>query len=229
MLPVDSRVFLSLLRRKLSINVDDFAVLRVCRDCGDAFSVLVMTILTQNTSDKIAIEAFNNLSSRFEVRPEVFAFTSLDEIADAIRCSGMYYRKAWTIKNVSEIILSKFDGNFDSIFKLPLSEARSTLISLPGIGRKTADVLLLMVGGMPTFPVDRHVERVSKRIGFVSENTGYEDIRSALMSFFKPEEYLEAHLLLIALGRRFCKSRKPLCVECPVKNYCNFGLSGGFC
>lgn len=227
MLQISSENFLSMLKRKLSIDVNDFAALKACRDYGDPFSVLVMTILTQNTSDKNAIKAFNILSRRFEIKPETFVSVSLDEIIEAIKSSGMYYRKSRAIKLVSQIIVYKFNGDFNSIFKLSLREARKALLSLPGVGRKTADILLLMAGKMPTFPVDRHVERVSKLIGFVSMDADYEAIRSALMAFFKPEEYLEAHLLLIALGRKFCKAKKPLCSECPVKNLCSYCLSRG--
>jgi len=226
MLSISSDDFLLLLKGSLSINVNDFAALKVYRDYGDPFSVLVTTILTQNTSDKNAIKAFDVLSRKFKIKPEVFASISLDEIIEAIKSSGMYYRKSRTIKLISEAILRKFNGDFNSIFRLPLKDAREALLALPGIGRKTADVLLLMCGKMPTFPVDRHVERVSKRIGFVSMNATYEEIRSTLMNFFRPENYLEAHLLLIALGRKYCKAKKPLCFECPIKNLCNYGLSG---
>lgn len=214
-----------LLRRDFSFDIDDFAALKAYCEFRDPFQVLIMTILTQNTSDRNAIKAFNALKSKFKIKPEVLASASLDEIADAIKFSGMQHRRSRVIRAVSKFILDRLNGDLRSVFKLPLRDARNLLISMPGIGRKTADVILLMVGGMPTFPVDRHVERVSKRLGLVSMDADYEEIRSTLMSIFRPEDYLEAHLLLITLGRKYCRARKPLCSNCPVKKFCDYFLS----
>jgi endonuclease-3 len=93
-------------------------------------------------------------------------------------------------------------------------------MELPGVGPKTADVVLLFSANQPTIPVDTHVNRVSKRLGLAPANGGYEEVRLSLQSLFDPKDYLAVHLLLIAHGRKYCKARQPLCPECPLNTYC---------
>src|SRR3989304_4748847 len=88
------------------------------------------------------------------------------QIEECLRVGGLYRNKAKTIKQVSKIILESFHGSLQPILSLPLEEARKTLMALPGIGPKTADVLLLFSARQPTIPVDTHVNRVAKRLGF---------------------------------------------------------------
>jgi len=103
---------------------------------------------------------------------------------------------------------------------LPLAQTREILMEMPGVGPKTADVVLLFSANQPTIPVDTHVNRVSKRLGLAPKDGGYEEVRLALQQRFEPKDYLAVHLLLIALGRKFCKARKPLCPDCPVNSHC---------
>jgi endonuclease-3 len=103
---------------------------------------------------------------------------------------------------------------------LPLDEARKTLTEMPGVGPKTADVVLLFSANKPTVPVDTHVNRVAKRLGLAPANGGYEEVRLSLQSLFDAKDYLAVHLLLIAHGRKYCKARQPLCPQCPVNAYC---------
>ncbi|MGQ9479544.1 MAG: endonuclease III domain-containing protein, partial [Thermoproteota archaeon] len=101
--------------------------------------------------------------------------------------------------------------------------ARNELMSLPGVGPKTADVMLLFAGGKPTFPIDTHVFRVSRRLGAIGDKDGYEEARRKLMEVFPSGAYLKTHLLLIEHGRRVCRARKPLCKSCVLLEYCSFG------
>jgi endonuclease-3 len=133
---------------------------------------------------------------------------------------GLYKGKAQTIQTVSRIILEKFQGNLKFVSSLPLEQAREMLMEMPGVGPKTADVVLLFSTNQPTLPVDTHVNRVSKRLGLAPKDGDYEEIRLTLQRRFEPKDYLAVHLLLIALGRKFCKARKPLCANCPVKSFC---------
>ncbi|MCS7385393.1 MAG: endonuclease III [archaeon GB-1867-005] len=220
MISVDSKFVLDVLKEKLFVSVDDFAALKIALKFKDPFQLLIMTILTQNTSDKNAIRAFNNLSKKFEINPKSLSFAPVGEIENAIKIAGMYKKRAIIIREVSRAILERFDGDLRKIFDYPLEKARELLISLPGVGRKTADVILLFAADAPTFPVDTHVNRVSKRLGIVAQNANYEQTRISLMKFFPPSSYLDAHLLLIALGRRYCKARNPLCASCPLKKVC---------
>ncbi len=103
---------------------------------------------------------------------------------------------------------------------LPLEEARKTLIAMPGVGPKTADVVLLFSAQKPTIPVDTHVNRVSKRLGIALKNGDYEAVRLNLQKLFSEQDYLAVHQLFIGLGRQFCKASKPLCNDCPISSYC---------
>ncbi len=187
---------------------------------NDAFENLVATIISQNTNDRNTEKAFGVLSRRFPIRPEILAEAEISEIEACLHVGGLYRSKAKTIKRVSKLILDRFHGTLKPILSLPLEEARSELISLPGIGPKTADVVLLFSAKQPTIPVDTHVNRVAKRLGLVPEEGGYEDVRSSLQSIYEKNDYLDVHILFIALGRRYCRARRPLCGECPVSRFC---------
>jgi endonuclease-3 len=187
---------------------------------NDPFETLIRTIISQNTSDRNTAKAFKNLSNKFEIKPEALANAENSNIEEAVKTSGLYRSKTKTIKQVSKIILEEFHGSVQQILALPFEEARKTFIQMPGIGPKTADVALLFCKGQPTIPVDTHVNRVSKRLGFAPANGNYEAVRTSLQSLYDPSDYLAVHTLLIAHGRRYCKARQPLCTECPVNHYC---------
>ena len=186
----------------------------------DPFETLIVTIISQNTADRNTSRAFERLSKRFEIKPEVLANAETSHIEDALKTAGLYRSKSKTIKLVSRIILEKFHGSVQPILSLPLDEARKVFIQMPGVGPKTADVVLLFSTGQPTIPVDTHVNRVSKRLGFAPTNGDYEAVRTSLQSLYEQRDYLSVHVLLIAHGRRYCKARRPLCAQCPVNLYC---------
>ena len=184
------------------------------------FRTLIRTVLSQATADRNTNRAFRRLSEKFSITPRALAKADLEEIKEAIRVAGLYGNKSRVIKNLSYMILEQFDGSLDFIYSLPLEEARSKLIGFSGIGPKTADVVLLFCAGRPVIPVDTHVKRVSERLGLTPQSSNYEEIRRALQSLYQPQDYLPVHLLLISLGRKYCKARKPLCKPCPVNTLC---------
>jgi endonuclease-3 len=186
----------------------------------DAFETLVVTIISQNTADRNTARAFEALSKRFEIKPEALAKASLREIEESIKPAGLFTGKAKTIKQAATKILEEYDGTLQPILSLPLEEARKTLMQFPGVGPKTADVVLLFSANQPTIPVDTHVNRVAKRLGFAPANGDYEAVRLALQSLYDPSDFLVVHLLLIAHGRRYCKALRPLCEECPINACC---------
>jgi endonuclease-3 len=185
-----------------------------------AFETLVTTILSQNTADRNTARAFEALSKRFEISSEALAKANLSQIENAIRVAGLYKNKARAIKQAAIIVLEKYHGTLQPILSLPVDEARKALMQFPGVGPKTADVVLLFSANQPTIPVDTHVNRVSKRLGFAPVNADYEAVRRSLQSLYNPRDYLNVHLLLIAHGRRFCKARHPLCDACPINTCC---------
>ncbi len=186
----------------------------------DPFKTLIVTIISQNTADRNTARAFEHLSKRFEIKPEALAKAETSQIEETLRVAGLYRNKTKTIKQVSTIILEKFHGSVQPILSLPLEEARKTLVALPGIGPKTADVVLLFSAKQSTIPVDTHVNRVAKRLGFASTNADYESVRNSLQSLYNPRDYFAVHVLLIAHGRRYCKARRPLCEQCSVNMHC---------
>jgi endonuclease III len=196
------------------------ALPKMLKSKRDPFETFVVTVISQNTADRNTERAFETLSKRFEISPEALAKADLTQIEEAIRVGGLYNSKAKTIKNAAETILEKYGGNMQSILSLPLEQARETLMEFSGVGPKTADVVLLFSANQPTIPVDTHVNRVAKRLGFAPEKGGYEAIRKSLQALFKPADYLSVHLLLIAHGRKTCKAPRPLCKQCPVNTYC---------
>ncbi|MBS7635830.1 endonuclease III [Candidatus Bathyarchaeota archaeon] len=186
----------------------------------NTFETLIITIISQNTSDRNTERAFEKLSKTFPITPEALAKAETSKIEECLKVAGLYRNKARIIREVSKIILEKFGGKFETVLALPFEKARETLMKLPGVGPKTADVLLLFSANKPTIPVDTHVNRVSKRLELAPDDGDYERVRESLQRLFKPEDYLEVHILLILLGRKYCKAIKPLCKPCPVKTLC---------
>ena len=199
---------------------DNFSIPRWARSTRDPFKTLIITVLSQATAYKNTARAFENLSERFSITPEGLAKAGVEEIENAIRVGGLYRNKSRVIKAISRVILERFNGSLDFIYSLPLEEARKILLSIPGVGPKTADVVLLFCAGKPTIPIDTHVNRVSKRLGLVPPKDDYEGVRQALEALYSPENYLPVHLLFISLGRKYCRARKPLCEPCPVNRLC---------
>jgi endonuclease-3 len=181
---------------------------------------LVTTIISQNTADRNTARAFESLSKRFEIAPEALAKAELRQIEEAIKVAGLYKSKAKAIRQAATIVLEKYHGSLQLILSLPPEEARNALLQFPGVGPKTADAVLLFSANQPTIPVDTHVNRVAKRLGFAPPNGGYESVRRSLQSLYDPRDYLMVHLLLIAHGRRYCKAQRPLCDECPINAHC---------
>lgn len=187
---------------------------------ADPYQTLIVTIISQNTADTNTERAFEKLSKRFTIAPAVLAEAKIEEIADCIRAAGLYKNKAKAIQTASRIILEKFGGNLNAIFALPVEAARKTLMELPGVGPKTADVVLMFSAGKPTIPVDTHVNRVTRRLGLAPQKGDYEAVRLSLQSFYQPQDYVYVHLLLIAHGRKTCKAQNPKCYSCPVGSVC---------
>ncbi len=186
----------------------------------DPFSTLIRTVLSQATNDRNSDIAFRKLSEKFEITPRSLAEADVKEIEKAIRVGGLYRNKSRVIKGLSRITLERFHDKLDFVYSLPLEETRKLLMALPGVGPKTADVVLLFCVKKPTLPVDTHVNRVSKRLGLAPSKADYEGVRQALQALYSPKDYLSVHLLLIALGRKICKAGKPLCKICPVNTLC---------
>ncbi|MFX1295442.1 MAG: endonuclease III domain-containing protein [Promethearchaeota archaeon] len=186
------------------------------------FETLIRTLLSQNTTDKNAFKAFDNLKEVFsnKIQPEILTYAETNKIQNAIRIAGLHKQKSQRIKEISKIIYYKWKSDFNFIYKAPLREARKKLTELPGIGKKTADVLLNFCGKRPIIPVDTHITRIAKRIGLVPKNADYDDIRHSIEKLISPGQLLHIHLSLIFFGRKVCKAIKPQCATCPLIQLC---------
>jgi endonuclease-3 len=187
-----------------------------------AFEILVSTVLSQSTTATNERRGLEGLRSRVrKLTPERLADTPEEEIARAIWHAGLARQKAPRIRAIARAIRDRWDGEVERILALPTERARAELMGLPGVGPKTADVVLAMAGGHPTFPVDTHIARIARRWN-LSRHRDYESVRAALERWTRPEKRKAWHLAIIAHGRTLCKARNPRCSECPVRKDCDW-------
>ncbi|RLG84644.1 MAG: endonuclease III [Thermoprotei archaeon] len=208
------------------IDLNEFIARRI--RSKELFEYIIAVMLSQNTSDRNAIKAYERLRDLLNgsIVPEKILQTRFDDIVNAIRPAGMHYQRARRIIELAKLFMNNDFVNkiINDITNMDVEEARKLLTSLPGIGSKSADVILLMYFGKPTFPVDTHIMRITKRLGYIGKYD-YENIRRFWMDIIDPRDYLEIHLLLVTHGRRICKPRNPLCNKCLLSGLCKFNLS----
>lgn len=181
---------------------------------------LIYTILSQHTSDVNSERAFNKLFSKFS-SPSNIASAEVSEIEKTIRSAGLFRVKARRIKKVLNCILKEI-GSFDLSFlsEMPMEDAKKWLKNLDGIGPKTAAIILCFSFGMPAMPVDTHIFRVAKRLGFIGSKVTAEQAHDILESMISPEDIYSFHLCLINHGREICKAVVPKCQKCVLESDC---------
>lgn len=189
----------------------------------DPFKQLVITILSQNTSNANAIRAYKELTARFQITPQAMASADIGQLKEAIRSGGLYNIKAKRLKDVAQAILDQYNGNVAALLTCSQKEAKRRLMELPGIGDKTADVLLTSkYSYRKVLPIDTHFDRLAKRIGLAKPTASYEDVQQAYMDLM-PETYRErASGLLWLLAQRTCRAQAPRCSECPISGICEY-------
>jgi len=186
----------------------------------DLTAILIRTVLSQNTNDRNRDRAYLNLKRKFP-RWEHLLAARQSEIERAIRVGGLSRQKAKRIKDILAGI-KKDKGKFDLSFlcRSQVDDARKYLLGFKGIGEKTAAVVLLFGCGMPLFPVDTHILRVTKRLGVLPPKTTAEKAHQLLAPLVPGELCYELHLNLIQEGRKICHARKPECPACPLNTRC---------
>jgi len=186
-----------------------------------ALDQLICTLLSQNTTDVNSLEAFRRLKARF---PAWHTAAAADEreIASAIHVAGLSNTKARRIRQILARVRVDARGRYSLAFlrRMPPRQARDYLLSLPGVGAKTAACTLLFAFGMPIFPVDTHIHRVAARLGLIGPRVSAEQAHDVLGAAVPPELCHDLHLLLILHGRRLCRSRNPRCAGCPLRERC---------
>jgi endonuclease-3 len=187
----------------------------------DAVSELVLTILSQNTADINSFRAFTALRARYANWPQVLS-APIDELEEVLRPGGLAPTKSRRIQAVLAEVAAATGGSWDLSFlgEWPLEEAREWLMALPGIGRKTAAIVLLFGFGRPALPVDTHVHRVARRLGLVDERADAVVAQELLQEAVPPSEMYALHMHLIRHGREVCIARRPHCSQCVLSTLC---------
>jgi len=186
----------------------------------DPLDELVLGVLSQNTSDANSGHAFARLKEAFPDWRSLLA-AETQRVEEAIRPGGLAPTKAVRIKSLLAEI-GRRRGSFDLRFlgDLPVAESRSWLESLPGVGPKTAAVVLLFSFDRPALPVDTHVHRVARRLGLVPGKASAEQTQALLEPLLAREEVYPFHIYLIEHGRRTCLARRPRCSVCVLRQEC---------
>jgi endonuclease III len=184
---------------------------------------LVLTVLSQHTSDANSGRAFATLKRRFASWEEV-VHAPTSEVADTIRAGGIANVKARRIRAILAAIQER-EGSLDTsrLEGLSDTDADAYLRSLPGVGPKTAACVLVFSMGRAAFPVDTHVHRVSARLGLVGGGATAEQAHASLATRVPPELRYEFHAQLVRHGRTVCKPRRPRCSECVLCDLCTSG------
>ena len=186
------------------------------------FEILVSTILSQSTTvanERRGLEGLRDTVG--QIRPDTVAAVPESAIAKAIWHAGLARQKAPRIRACAREVRDRWGGSLDPVLALPTREAREALMSLPGVGPKTADVVLAVAGNHPTFPVDTHIARIAHRWNLANRED-YEATRAALEAWTPRAKRLAWHLAIIAHGRELCRARNPLCDACPVRRDCDW-------
>jgi endonuclease III len=191
---------------------------------------LILTVLSQSTNDRNRDVAYLALRERFEDWVAV-RDAPVDQIEEAIRPGGISRIKSARIKDILRTITDTAPGrsgagaagttlSLDWLAELTVPEAQEYLISLPGVGRKTAACVLLFAFGMPDVPVDTHVSRVGMRLELLRPGAPFEELHDTMLAITPPGQELELHLNLLRHGRRTCHARKPDCRGCALRRMC---------
>ncbi len=198
----------------------DFVAAYVCKVEGDFFSTLIVTVLSQNSTDRAAFRAYENLKSHLgRITPEKIADLNMEVLKELIRVAGLHNSKALTIKELAEEFLR---GELTELMRERMCEqVRDLLLKIRGIGEKTADVFLLTCLSCEVFPSDTHIKRVLSRLE--NRKLTYREIAELVLSeLHDPESLLELHHKLITHGRKVCKAKRPLCEVCPLRQCCGY-------
>jgi endonuclease-3 len=189
----------------------------------DPLSELVMTILSQNTSDLNSRRAFDRLTAAFDSW-EAVAEADAGDIAQAIKPGGLAQVKAPRIKMVlGQIRAERGSLDLDFLGGMAAGEAMDWLRKLPGVGPKTAACVLLFSLGKPVLPVDTHIHRVAKRLGLIDFRASAETAHQVLGEIVAADDVYRFHMLMIEHGRRVCRAQSPQCRRCVLLSGCPMG------
>ena len=180
----------------------------------NAFELLIATILSAQATDVGVNKVTPKLFERFPT-PARLAAAGEEEVIECIQSLGLYRNKAKNIRLCAQQLMERFDGE--------VPKTREELVSLAGVGRKTANVVMSVAFNIPAFAVDTHVERISKRLQICRKKDTVLEVEETLCRKIPKELWSRAHHWMIFFGRYHCIARKPKCHECPLLEMCAFG------
>jgi endonuclease-3 len=193
----------------------------------DPTDMLIGTILSANTTDANSDRAFTRLKALGDW--DAIRTAPLERIIEAIYPAGMYNQKGPHIVATLERLRQE-RGHYDlhDLATMPVAEALAFLTSLPGVGRKTASIVLLFCFNGAAFPVDTHIQRISQRLGLVGRRASADAVARTWEALLPPDRYYPLHIMLIRHGRQTCHARAPLCEVCPLQQWCDYYQQGGW-
>ena len=189
----------------------------VAESHADPLAELVLTVLSQSTNDRNRDVAFLRLRERFPAW-EAVRDAPLEEVEEAIRPGGISKVKSVRIQAILRAIGDPLDLSW--MRDAPVEQARAYLLSLPGVGRKTAACVLLFSYGLRDVPVDTHVQRVGTRLALLRPKASSDELHDAMLALTPPGAELELHVNLLRHGRRTCHAQRPACGACALRRMC---------
>lgn len=181
---------------------------------SNPFELVIAVALSAQCTDVLVNKVTKTLFEKYKT-PEDYLKVSLEELQNDIRSIGLYRNKAKNIQNLCRMVLEEYNG------EIPMD--RDELTKLPGVGRKTANVVVSVAFNVPAIAVDTHVERVSKRLGICRWKDSVLEVEKTLMRKIPSEEWSVTHHRLIFFGRYHCKAQNPQCPSCPLLELCREG------
>jgi endonuclease-3 len=181
---------------------------------SNPFELVIAVSLSAQCTDALVNKVTKDLFQKYKT-PEDYLSVSLEELQNDIRSIGLYRNKAKNIQKLCQLLLDEYGGE--------VPRDRDELTKLPGVGRKTANVVVSVAFGVPAIAVDTHVERVSKRLGFCRWKDSVLEVEKALMKKVPMEEWSVTHHRMIFFGRYHCKAQRPQCEVCPLLEVCREG------
>lgn len=175
------------------------------------FELIIAVMLSAQTTDKAVNKIMKVLIGKYDT-PNKLMNASYSDLVDIIKPLGLAKNKARNLIEISKMIVTIYDGNIPNTLE--------ELVKFPGVGRKTANVVLALGFSIPSIAVDTHVMRVSKRLNLVKEVDNVLEIENKLKEIIPREKWIDAHHLLLLFGRYYCKAKNPLCTNCKLKKYC---------
>jgi len=190
---------------------------------GDtSLEIILGCILTQNVTWKNVEEAINNLKQKNLINLEAIIASSDESLGLLLRSTRYYNQKAANIKSFCHNMINNFDGSLDNLFLMDIPTLRKYLLSLKGIGKETADSIILYAANKPIFVVDAYTKRIFSRLGYFDSNPSYDQVQTFFMENLPHDLYLfnEFHALIVCLGQNFCKNANPSCKSCILESVC---------